>query len=172
MGGTQEAWRRVVQSGVIKHFEFTYELSWLFIKRWLEANVSPNAGDGVARRELFRLDAENLLIDDVDRWMRYHQARNRTFIYTVRRRPTKYAQSCRVFWMTLGCCSRLWRLGMIDAKPEQLAEISAVLEEFVPGWEVRAFGSRVKSAAKPWSDLDLAVAGPSPMGWQNVERLI
>ncbi len=77
MGGTQEAWRRVVQSGVIKHFEFTYELSWLFIKRWLEANVSPNAGDGVTRRELFRLGAENLLIDDVDRWMRYHQARNR-----------------------------------------------------------------------------------------------
>lgn len=78
MGGTPEAWRRVVQSGVIKHFEFTYELSWLFIKRWLEANVSPSAGDGVTRRELFRLGAENLLIDDVDQWMRYHQARNRT----------------------------------------------------------------------------------------------
>lgn len=61
---------------------------------------------------------------------------------------------------------------MIDAKPEYLAEVRAILEEFVPGWEVRAFGSRVKGPAKPWSDLDLAVAGPSPMGWQNVERLI
>ena len=78
MGGTQGAWRRVVQSGAIKHFEFTYEPSSLFIKRWLEANASPNAGDGVTRRELFRLGAENRLIDDVDRWMRYHQARNRT----------------------------------------------------------------------------------------------
>ncbi len=67
-----------VKAGVIKHFEFTYELSWLFIKRWLEANVSPNTGDGVTRRELFRLGAENRLIDDVDRWMRYHRARNRT----------------------------------------------------------------------------------------------
>ena len=78
VGGTQEAWRSVVQSGVIKHFEFTYELSWLLIKRWLEANVNPRAGDGVTRRELFRLGAESLLIDDVNRWMQYHQARNRT----------------------------------------------------------------------------------------------
>ena len=61
---------------------------------------------------------------------------------------------------------------MIDVKPEQLAEIREILEEFVPGWEVRAFGSRVKGLAKPWSDLDLAVAGPSSLGWQNVERLI
>lgn len=61
---------------------------------------------------------------------------------------------------------------MIDANPKHLAEISAILEEFVPGWEVRAFGSRVTGSAKPYSDLDLAVAGPSPMGWRNVERLI
>ena len=61
---------------------------------------------------------------------------------------------------------------MIDARPEQMAEIRAILEEYVPGWEVRALGSRVKGSAKPWSDLDLAVAGPSPMSWQNVELLI
>ncbi len=70
--------RVAVRAGAIKHFEFTYELSWLSIKRWLETNVSPTTGDGVTRRELFRLAAESRLIDDVDRWMRYHQARNRT----------------------------------------------------------------------------------------------
>ena len=70
--------RTAVQSGVIKHFEFTYELSWKFIKRWLEVNVSRTAADGVTRRELFRMGFENLLIDDVDRWMDYHQARNQT----------------------------------------------------------------------------------------------
>ncbi len=72
------ALQNAVKAGVIKHFEFTYELSWQFIKRWLEINVSPNTGDGVTRRELFRLGAENRLIDDVDRWMRYHRARNLT----------------------------------------------------------------------------------------------
>ena len=77
-GDLEEAFRRVLQSGVIKHFEFTYGLSWLSIKRWLELNVSPNSADGVTRRRLFRLGAENLLLDDVDRWMDYHLARNDT----------------------------------------------------------------------------------------------
>ena len=68
----------VLRAGVIKNFEFTYELSWKLIKGWLEANVSPNTGDGVTRRELFRLGAEQRLIDDVDRWMEHHSARNDT----------------------------------------------------------------------------------------------
>ncbi len=61
---------------------------------------------------------------------------------------------------------------MIDVKPEQLFEIKGVLGEHVPRWEVRAFGSRVTGRAKPWSDLDLAVAGPTPLGWLNVAWLI
>jgi nucleotidyltransferase substrate binding protein (TIGR01987 family) len=78
MGGMDETLRTVVQSGVIKHFEFTYELCWKFIKRWLEENVNRTVADGVTRRELFRLGAEQRLIDDVDRWMDHHEARNQT----------------------------------------------------------------------------------------------
>ena len=70
--------RNAIKAGVIQHFEFTYELCWKFIKRWLETNVSATAVDGVTRRELFRLGAENRLIDDVEQWMRYHEARNLT----------------------------------------------------------------------------------------------
>lgn len=73
-----EITQNAIKSGAIQHFEFTYELCWKFIKRWLEMNISPTAADGVTRRELFRLAAENRLIVDVDQWMRHHDARNQT----------------------------------------------------------------------------------------------
>jgi nucleotidyltransferase substrate binding protein (TIGR01987 family) len=67
-----------VKSGVIQHFEFSYELSWKFIKRWLMINISPDIADGITRRELFRLGAENKLIDHIEQWMIFHGARNST----------------------------------------------------------------------------------------------
>ena len=70
--------RNAIKAGVVQHFEFTYELCWKFIKRWLETNISPTAADGVTRRELFRLAAENRLLADVEQWMRYQEARNLT----------------------------------------------------------------------------------------------
>ncbi|AUR52353.1 HI0074 family nucleotidyltransferase substrate-binding subunit [Aquella oligotrophica] len=67
-----------LKAGVIQNFEVTYELSWKFIKRWLEQNIGNSYVDGVSRRELFRLAAESLLVSDVDKWMKYHKGRNET----------------------------------------------------------------------------------------------
>jgi len=78
MSQLDEIARNAIKAGVVQHFQFTYELCWKFIKRWLEMNISPGVADGVTRRELFRLGAENRLIDDVEQWMRYHEARNLT----------------------------------------------------------------------------------------------
>ncbi|TAK20697.1 MAG: nucleotidyltransferase [Chloroflexota bacterium] len=78
MASLDEVTRNAVKSGVIQHFEFTYELCWKFVKRWFEMNVGPSVADGVTRRELFRMAAENRLIADVEAWMRHHDARNLT----------------------------------------------------------------------------------------------
>ena len=66
------------RSGIIQNFEIAYELCWKIMKRWIEDNVSPDAAFGVPRIELFRRAAENGLIDSVEQWMTFHQARNST----------------------------------------------------------------------------------------------
>jgi len=68
--------RDVIRAGVIQNFEFTYELCWKFMKRWIEMNIGHEVVDGVTRRELYRLAAENKLVDEVNKWMEFHGARN------------------------------------------------------------------------------------------------
>jgi nucleotidyltransferase substrate binding protein (TIGR01987 family) len=81
---SDKALRKTLQAGVIKNFEFTYELCWKFMKRWIEQNVSPDTLDGTTRKELFRQAAENKLITDVETWFVFHHARNETsHIYDV-----------------------------------------------------------------------------------------
>lgn len=66
-----------LQAGLIKNLEFTYELCWKAMKRWLELNAGAQT-DGITRRELFRIAAENRLIADVEEWMLFHALRNQT----------------------------------------------------------------------------------------------
>ena len=70
--------RNGLRAGAIRYFEFTYELAWKLMKRWLENNMGSSYVDGVSRRELYRIAAEHRLIDDVDQWMDYHHDRNLT----------------------------------------------------------------------------------------------
>lgn len=66
--------KRVIQSGVIRYFAIAYELAGKFIRRWLNTNIGRGGADGVSRQELFRIAAQQGLIDSVERWMRYHRA--------------------------------------------------------------------------------------------------
>ncbi len=71
---TQEA----LKAGVIQTFEVAYEQSWKMMRRWLSANPAAGEVDGIPMRQLYRLAAKSGLIDDVDRWMDFHAARNQT----------------------------------------------------------------------------------------------
>ena len=86
----------VIRAGVIQNFEFTYELCWKFMKRWLEENATGELVDGVSMKELFRIAAERRLIKDVEAWFSYHKARNETaHIYDVMKAESVYAAVIR-----------------------------------------------------------------------------
>jgi len=70
--------RNAIRSGVVQHFELTYELCWKFMKRWLVGPGGRADLDGLPRKELFRIAAQERLIDDVAAWFEFHTARNLT----------------------------------------------------------------------------------------------
>ena len=51
----------------------------------------------------------------------------------------------------------------IDVRPEELSAVLAIVDRYLPGREIRVFGSRVGGKAKPYSDLDLVVMGDAPL---------
>jgi nucleotidyltransferase substrate binding protein (TIGR01987 family) len=78
MDTMDETMREVFRSGIIQHFGCTYELAWKFMRRQLELELGRISVDGISRRDLFRLAAEQRLITRPEAWFAYHVARNET----------------------------------------------------------------------------------------------
>ena len=65
-----------VRDAIVKRFEYTYELSWKFMRRhliWAALEPEPET-----RKDLFRAAARAGLIDDPEAWFVFHEARNLT----------------------------------------------------------------------------------------------
>lgn len=71
--------RNTLVSGVVKNFEFVYEISAKMIKRAIEIeSASPSEVDESSFRDLLRIAAEKGLIADVEAWFKYRKMRNIT----------------------------------------------------------------------------------------------
>lgn len=67
------------RAAAIQAFEFTYELSFKFMKRQLEQMVSaPVAVDEMSFMQVVRASAEAGLLEEVSRFFEYREARNIT----------------------------------------------------------------------------------------------
>ncbi len=70
---------RILQAGVIKAFEFTYELSIRFIRRQLsQASFDIANVDALDFRDMIRVAADAELVAEPKRWFEYRKKRNIT----------------------------------------------------------------------------------------------
>lgn len=60
---------------------------------------------------------------------------------------------------------------MIDLAPKHMELVREILQREVPQCEVRAFGSRVRGTAQPFSDLDLALVAGEKLDWRLLEKV-
>jgi nucleotidyltransferase substrate binding protein (TIGR01987 family) len=81
-----------IRDSVIQRFEFTYELAWKALKRYLEFEEGVENMDALSRRDLFRVAAEKGLVKDPVVWMEYHRYRNESsHTYAVAKAEEVYA---------------------------------------------------------------------------------
>lgn len=95
--------RELLRDGVIQRFEFTYELSWKMMKRYLDVYGLEKA-DGLSNKELFRVAREQGLIDAPERWFHYLKMRNQTSYIYDRQKASEVFSAAREF---LGDCAQL-----------------------------------------------------------------
>lgn len=69
---------RTVRDGVVQQFEFTVDLSWKLLQRYLKRVAQVEETAIRSKNDIFREAAARKLIPDAERWVRYYEARNET----------------------------------------------------------------------------------------------
>lgn len=67
-----------LRDSVIQRFEYTYELAWKAIRRYLMWSGLGGEVDALSRKDLFRAAGQAGLVDDVAAWFEFHKMRNLT----------------------------------------------------------------------------------------------
>jgi len=69
---------RTVRDGVVQQFEFTVDLSWKLLQRYLTKVLQLDPSAIRTKNDIFREAARSGLIPDAEAWIRYYAARNET----------------------------------------------------------------------------------------------
>ena len=69
--------KEYIRDGAIQRFEFTFELAWKTLKRFLEIYMLENV-DGLIGANLFRIGFESGLIQNSEFWLEFKRNRNLT----------------------------------------------------------------------------------------------
>ena len=72
---TKKNLTQLEKDGIIQRFEYTFELSWKTLRRYLELNNKPKLGN---LKDIFREAGRQKLISSVEEWFQYLEARNLT----------------------------------------------------------------------------------------------
>ena len=70
----QDADREAIKESCVKRFEYTFDSAWKHLKKYLEKQGVPNVGN--SPKDVFRLCAENQLIENTADWLCYTDRRN------------------------------------------------------------------------------------------------
>ncbi len=66
------------RDAVIQRFEYTFELSWKFLRRTIKDIDQTRINELLTKADLFRVAAEFVLITDASAWLTAYEARNLT----------------------------------------------------------------------------------------------
>ncbi len=71
--------RNTLIAGVVRNFEFVYEIGIKMMRRQIEIDAASPAGvDGIGFKDMLRIAGEAGLVADVEAWFRYRRMRNLT----------------------------------------------------------------------------------------------
>ena len=84
----------LLRDGVIQRFEYTMDLSWKMIQRYLKHIVQVDESVLRTKKDLFREAARLRLITNVKAWFGYYESRNETsHIYNSQIAESVFAQA-------------------------------------------------------------------------------
>jgi len=68
----------LLRDGVIQRFEYTIDLSWKFLQRYLKVDLQIDESSIRSKKDIFREASRLKLIEDAERWITHYEARNST----------------------------------------------------------------------------------------------